>query len=310
MKINLYFYQFVFIFIIISLFKNTSCDNCGDWDTYKDEKCYKVVKEFKNHDEAAQLCADKFNATLASVLSKEEQDHLQILLFTQNKALNSVWLGAKRVSNTSFQWEDGNRFGYTYWDPDDPHNAEDNCVEMTYSKENTKLGLWDDVDCGKVNEVLCEKSQAWTLERLGQVVVELRKQVDEKTPVPVNFTYIQLPTQPQPNELWPEFSWKEVSATYAGLFFRVVGGGSEKFGTVQPESSPRLQSVEMVSSSKSAARPTKLDIPQNGDASAQIYIGSSPIESAQTSDEHLKFKLTSAEVRPRNQAIRIWVRVK
>jgi hypothetical protein len=89
-----------------------------------------------------------------------------------------------------------------------------------------------------------------------------------------------------------------------------LGGSSEKFGTVQNENSPRLQSVESVETPKAAARPLKVDIPPNGDVSAQIYISSGPVAASQTSDYHLKFKLTPGEVHPRNQAVIVWKRTK
>jgi len=127
--------------------------------------------------------------------------------------------------------------------------------------------------------------------------------------VPVNFTYVQLPNQPEPSVLWPQVKWEDVSAAYAGLFFRVLGGTSEKFGTVQPDSSPRLMSVEAVEIAKSAVRPLKVDVPVNGDLSAQIFAGSSPAAATQALDDFLKFKLSVTEVRPRNQAVKVWRRI-
>ncbi len=61
--------------------------------------------------------------------------------------------------------------------------------------------------------------------------------------VPVGFIYTQLPQHKDPNELWPFFSWTDITSEYAELFFRAEGAGSESFGTPQEGDSPRLTAV-------------------------------------------------------------------
>jgi len=63
-------------------------------------------------------------ATLASILSQEEQDFLVDYVFKRKKALNSVWIGAQRstVNKTAFIWDDGHRFDYSNFDKDDKQN--------------------------------------------------------------------------------------------------------------------------------------------------------------------------------------------
>jgi hypothetical protein len=65
--------------------------------------------------------------------------------------------------------------------------------------------------------------------------------------VPISFIYVQLPSQPAPETLWPMVEWKDVTSDYAGLFFRAEGGGSAAFGSIQYENSPRLIEVKQTS---------------------------------------------------------------
>lgn len=330
MKIN-YIFTLALV-LIFSLFEDSKGDgSCGDWESFKDEKCVKLLDNIETHDGAVELCKKQVaTATLVSILSTEEQDFLENYIFKKRGAQNSVWLGAKRNQNnkTTFLWDDGNKFDFSNWDKDDKHLEGDDCVEMTpqdaYYAED-KQGKWKDVHCtgSKKNQVLCQFPQSWTLPKLVKTFLEFRKDFKDfnaltnteitnakNNPVPLNFTYIQLPTQPEPSVLWPTVKWEDVSATYAGLFFRVLGGSSEKFGTIQAENSPRLASVESIETPKAAARPLKLDIPANGDVSGQIYVGSGPAAATQALDDHLRFKLTTGEVRPRNHAVKVWRRTK
>lgn len=59
--------------------------------------------------------------------------------------------------------------------------------------------------------------------------------------LPVGFIYIQLRNQSTPDELFGSSGkWQDISATYAGEFFRAVGGNSGSFGTTQAEGLPNI----------------------------------------------------------------------
>jgi len=111
--------------------------------------------------------------------------------------------------------------------------------------------------------------------------------------------------QPEPNTLWPTAQWENVSPSYSGLFFRVLGGNSAEFGTIQGENSPRLQSIEWEDFGSSLNH--SIAISANGDWSDYVFTSCHDTCSYYDS---LRFKLTAGEVRPRNLAIRIWKRVK
>lgn len=164
--------------------------------------------------------------------------------------------------------------------------------------------------CDKKNSVtLCEKVQVWSSSTLQNEVINLRKggkKLQEKVknleenPVPVDFIYAQLPGQEEPQKIWPQLSWKDISEDYQGLFFRVVGNGSASFGDVQEDNSPRLVRIKRVEAS------SYLDVAINADGRP-----SSPVDADDStwSDRALQFTVSAGEVRPRNKAIKIWKRV-
>lgn len=126
----------------------------------------------------------------------------------------------------------------------------------------------------------------------------------KKNPVPVGFTYVQLPREKAPQEIWPQMEWEDVSADYAGVFFRAVGGNAAEFGELQEENSPRLDRVQ-----GTATGPFNTEVEITADG---VY---SPVVDAygQTSETNrvgLRFRVTATEVRPRNMAVRIWKRIR
>ncbi len=107
------------------------------------------------------------------------------------------------------------------------------------------------------------------------------------------------PVNPNP-KLWPIFEKSDKSSKYSGLFFRVLGGNSSSFTAVQEENSPRLVGVKYTRSNQYDS----VDISANDDWSEAVRSG---IFEGWRSG--ISFKVSSGEVRPRNQAIRIWKRV-
>jgi hypothetical protein len=74
--------------------ENQECNRhgCGDWGTYKDDRCFKIFKEsFKTFAEGSTFC-QSHGGTLPTIESFEEQNFFS--KFVQNETDN-VWLGAK-----------------------------------------------------------------------------------------------------------------------------------------------------------------------------------------------------------------------
>lgn len=111
--------------------------------------------------------------------------------------------------------------------------------------------------------------------------------------------------------------WNDISDVFAGLFFRVVGGGSNSFnGGVQRENSPRITNFQWandgnvrngnISPGWDPGRAIAVDYSSETEiTSTNMFVstgGPGP-----TDGFHIK--LFAGEVRPRNQAVRIWERI-
>lgn len=122
--------------------------------------------------------------------------------------------------------------------------------------------------------------------------------------MPIGFIYVQLPEQPEPSELWKFVKkWEDVSSDYAGLFFRVLGGGSNSFGYTQEESFPHITQCHTYDSDEHDKWSVDDDNLIVGSWSEGIktggYFGSNVL---------LRFYTKSDSVIPRNKAVKIWKR--
>ena len=61
-----------------------------------------------------------------------------------------------------------------------------------------------------------------------------------KNPVPIGFTYFQLPHEKEPGQICPGLTRKESTSDYVGLFFRASSGEAAQFGEVQQYNTSRL----------------------------------------------------------------------
>lgn len=97
--------------------------------------------------------------------------------------------------------------------------------------------------------------------------------------------------------------WTEITAEYAGLFFRAVGGNSSAFGSTQQDNSPRLTNVDTANLSTANF---DIKVISNGTRSPSVSSGAS----GDWTHWGLSFTVSSGEVRPQNTAVRIWMRTK
>jgi hypothetical protein len=142
--------------------------------------------------------------------------------------------------------------------------------------------------------------------QLEKDVKEIARHLLEMTraPLPIGFIYTQLSPNPSPLALWPQLVWQDVSSQYAGQFFRAVGGNSAKFGTVQQEGTKRLTNVYrgegFVSNNINGWRTI---VP--GQDSEYMWSGDNA-RTGYPNRVNMRFHVSNDEVRPRNQAVRIW----
>lgn len=150
----------------------------------------------------------------------------------------------------------------------------------------------------------------------------LQVSASTESAVPVGFIYTQLPRSPSPDELWPEHIWTDISWTYSGVFFRVVGGGAATFGEVQDGWAPHLDQVEakmcihkpngacqVLGIEESITMPKEES--QAGAWSGWVNTAGAYLyekEAARLDRDALRFHVTGGEVRPRNMAVKVWKR--
>jgi len=293
---------------------------CGDWEPYKDEKCFKVLDKVGTEEEVVKICSQQENRlTLITIHSKDEQDFLSNFLFKTHKVVDAVWIGAKYSSN-KLKWADDSDLSFTNWDNGSPSNTADKaCVQLI--PEGSSIGKWANAPCSKKNLAVCQKMQTWShslmqktlldaRKELNDTIEDLRKQINnqqstihnlKQNPVPIGFIYVQLPTEKSPTEIWPWMTWNDVSYAYAGVFFRVTGGEAASFGQVQKENSPRLVRVNRYDLNIRTS--SAIDVFPNGEKSSII-----DAEISRNRDRGLQFTVSGGEVRPRNMAIRVWKR--
>jgi hypothetical protein len=110
-------------------------------------------------------------------------------------------------------------------------------------------------------------------------------------------------------------TWKDVSSTYAGVFFRVMGGKAASFGEVQEDDAPRL--IEVTTGFNDHLHLEKGGYGQYIEYGYNITIPKEgwsdwTITGHYTKDDAItrltRFQTSGKEVRPRNMAIRVWKR--
>ncbi len=317
--------------IVVAAADDTPCG--ADWEQYKDEHCYKLLDNvgLQSYSNAENVCQTN-NATLVSIHYAEEQNFLSNYIFTKKKAVDNVWIGAKFVGNKLYQWADhttvSTKNGFTNWAAGCPKNLTDFCVEM--HADVGSVGKWVDEPCAKKNLVLCQKTPAASLKLIAETMIELKHSLQQTasrlvaaereleqlknesaSAIPIGFTYVQLPKDKAPAELWPSMTWTEVSSDYEGVFFRVAGGDAADFGETQAATAPQLETVHVGDTAhkvnpdqKNLAYNHNLTIPGTGEWSDAIVSGcyySTPL--------YMSFKHSEGvEVRPKNMAIKVFRR--
>ena len=145
--------------------------------------------------------------------------------------------------------------------------------------------------------------------------------------LPIGFIYFQLRSQSTPDVLFNTTGkWQDISSTYAGEFFRAVGGNSASFGSKQNEGLPTFNIVTdraVQGQGKVLPKGEKLTSANKGlggMASTQGYGGTSAVaigtENTSFSQSPFPYFVpnnsiygASTHVTPYNSAIRIWKKI-
>ena len=130
----------------------------GDWRKFRGH-CYKFFPERKTWDGAAETCAQQLGGkcALASVRNKEEMNFISHITREKSK---DVWIGGQRDCHTcsTWQWREGGVISYFNWKTGEPNNVDINdikkedCIEISINMND----LWNDQNCGDMNEFVCK----------------------------------------------------------------------------------------------------------------------------------------------------------
>ena len=265
--------------------------------------------------EAEKTCAKNVDSRLISVHNADEQTALVDYLFTRHSTVDNVWLGA-RYSGQVFRWEDGsNLTAFAKWAPKNPKTEKlvDTCVQMHSEREIR--GQWSNEPCTRLNRVVCERKQRWTLAKMQELIEKMEKRIEKMadSPVPLGFIYVQLPKEKSPQEIWPSsrmMTWTDVSAQFDSTFFRVAGSRAETFGTVQEEFSPYIDRIKhdgCTGSNTICHAPYEVS-PQRSVTGWTGNVIASFSKDGNDYKGYLNFHTAGGEVRPRNMAVRVWKR--
>ena len=319
---------------------------CGDSIQFKEEKCIEILSDYgiSSYDDAKWICErnKEKKSTLLMIESEEEQQFIENLVFNQNKIFESIWLAMKRDLKTQeFNYEGKNNYRYENWAEINNRTNHD-CVEMIPSGQFK--GKWINTSCKKKNKVVCQKMQNWNFDQLQNEVLRLKKlyhsevsqlklnvaelrhnvtqleinntelgknfkQLNDNR-VPIGFIYIQLPDQPEPNAIWLNLKWQEITYQYKNSFFRAQGDRTEPFGKVQLQSSPRLSMVNLTY--YNGQRINTYSFQENiipGEWSKLMYTGLNWAPGSGNNRQYINFYVSNEDVRPQNMAIKIWKRI-
>jgi hypothetical protein len=333
------FFYFLFLSLTVSLTGTQEfevCDTTSGWVEFGHESCYKVYNlDLLNRTEAEHYCQQQAapgdQSSLVIIGSLEEQEFLTKYIFDTLGQVDPAWIGAKRDEDNStlFFWDDGTHVTdeVSNWADGYPtSNVARGCVRMvsdTSLSHRASNGQWQDASCESRAIVICEKLQLWDFGRLQKEVlflkaelsdtkselsdtknelsgtknelVEVKKELGGK--IPIGFIYIEWAGSPNPTTLWPSMTWNDISGTFAGQFFRVIGGESAGWGEVQGSCAPRISHVK----GGTGGGLEQIELPASG--------WSNPVRAGDGfGSYYMGFHVANCEIRPRNQAIRIWKR--
>lgn len=177
-----------------------------------------------------------------------------------------------------------------------------------YSGEKTNNDYaWVMTNNGSVYQRYKWDTEAWVYEyELNLANADILFNVSH----PIGEIYVQFPLQLNPAELYGRGTWSDITADYAGLFFRAAGGDAAEFGQTQNEGLPdingTLENIRCRSANGSGAFSiTSLYKTQTDAATETNQRGCSIAFNASDANEIYG---ASEHVTPVNTAIKIWKR--
>ncbi len=177
---------FPIISVIDSLTKTFKThDTCDGWESFRDEKFFKLFpNSFQDFESARTLCHEQNrNSELMSIRSEKEQEFILNYVSQTNFHFDDIWIGAKRDPKnlTNFVFEDKTSVEFSNFEQNDKNN--ENCLVLQFSNnENNGIsGNWRIVSCLKRNLVLCQYWLNPTNIQLNVKIADLRDDFEGTT---------------------------------------------------------------------------------------------------------------------------------
>lgn len=152
----------------------------------------KLFTSFATRQQAENFCSGERSASdpsvpsLVSIRSLDEQRFLTEYIFNSSDASNRIWIGAqRRVENSDeFGWNDGSSVQrFTFWEVNRPTSDDiRSCVLLQPPLISSQVSdlRWIDVTCTSGNWFICEKLQAWPIERFQHTLLSIRRDLQHK----------------------------------------------------------------------------------------------------------------------------------
>ncbi|XP_074595816.1 uncharacterized protein LOC141850950 [Brevipalpus obovatus] len=134
-------------------------------------------------------------------------------------------------------------------------------------------------------------------------IEEMRRQISRQM-IPIGFIYTQLPFQSSPALLWPWAKWMDITANYSGYFFRAEGNGSAPFGVAQDDAFRQHQhSIDYININLLPSISYGNGIMSDNHGYKYSHRSSTGNITSLSSQF-----ISDTETRPKNFAVRIWIR--
>ena len=125
--------------------------------------------------------------------------------------------------------------------------------------------------------------------------------------IPVGFNYVQYPGESAPADLFGG-EWENISAQFAGQFFRCEGGNAATFGETQTGGAPNIQGTVGNGSTFQTVTGAFLSSSSgNGTVGGYSYAQGTVVVGFSAADSNATYGAAD-EIRPANSTIRIWKR--
>ncbi|CAG2109467.1 unnamed protein product [Medioppia subpectinata] len=288
--------------------------SCPDKWTATEHHCYRhVVGAVATEAEAKSACAALASGSVPVTVHNNE-DNTELRHFLGTSVDTSFYIGLEYKPGTPVgQWDwldSGNARTFHLWD-----NTADASGLLPCAFINMVKGVmsgWLTNDCKQpMRSMVCQipvRSLNMLYEKMEKLTNELQQVKHQVGSVPIGFIYVQLPHQNDPGQIWgTESKWTDVTASYAGLFFRAEGGGSAAFNpsgvTVQESHVFNKFTIETIGLK---------NVSHNGQSETRTSELKEQIKSGEIVPEDALYKLNMyidiKNAHPQNTAVKIWRR--